>query len=51
MGPSAFEKQSSVESVGSGDCVYENEHHDLDDTDETFNEMISTLGAQDVIEE
>jgi hypothetical protein len=45
------EKQTSVDSIGSGDCVYENDHVDLDDNDENFDEMLSNLGAGEFIEE
>lgn len=52
LGSSSIEKQNSVESRGSGDCVYENEHLDLgDDTDESFNDLLMSLGTTEVIEE
>ena len=45
------EKQESLNSSHGSEKVYENDHVNSEDEEETFNEMIGTLGASGVFDE
>ena len=45
------EKQESLNSSHGSEKIYENEHIDFEEEDETFNDMIGNLGASGVFDE
>ncbi len=49
--PPPMEKQESINSSHGSEKVYENDHIDSADEEETFTEMVENIGAQGVFEE